>query len=48
MVKAMPIYLKLFVGDVCPFGPVILWNITRTLCLHGGVSYLISDKEETF
>ena len=24
------------VGGVCLFGPVIPWDITRTLCLHKG------------
>ena len=33
-----------------PFGPVIPWDTTRTLCLHGGggcLSHPTSDRRET-
>ena len=37
------------VGGVNSFGPAILWDTTRALCLHGGcLSHPTSDRGETF
>ena len=50
-VTAQPNYVDIVlfgpVRSVCPFGPAISWDTTRTLCLHGGcLSHPTSDMRD--